>query len=1266
MAILNLKIFGVGISTDASEPDIILSTEEKLDEQGESQLVKKEVQLTNNSGTGIYNLSLVNLQFHKKMYQPTEIYAEISVVKKDEQAAWVPVTRDAIDTTFKNKKVSLVDIEGLTATEAIPTHKKVGEDFYVHAVHVKYKSNYMRIILSIFSLDKQMTLVNTCRTFVGKKLKEGILKSEISNYKVPYDKDKKQTLTYNANMKNLSYVSSGKSTEHIFPFLVQYNESFYDMLARTTNRWGEFMYYEDGKLNVGYTQSTAIPVPTTINERNSQDKDPKLPLFNSLSYYDVDDQETGDDNYDCSASYDDNISSDPIRIDPEKITANFLTPWRDKYDKAVMKKFSSFFKNDKNLPTFLGNELFNDLYDLTKQGISVKSGNNDRENEFFTDEKKNKAPEQYAEYNFGDDKDKDNAMGFNPFSEINSPYKKEKYFDILTNEIKAGKNAICINFDTSYPCLKLGQIISVYGNEYIVTQIDCTTNVPLNPKNNLWTVSSEKAVYSFQVYALAKQGSQFYPTVIPAGHVRLADPQIATVTDASDPNGNGRVRVMFSWQTIVKDSDKNITDDTKEASSPWLQFTANAGGKKGIMGMHYENDKVFVGFVDGNVERPYVIGAISKGAGADIHCTTAGSHQLKIFDDEAGITAFMTGMFLPVWGTFSDFIPGMGDVNPSSGDKNNLALAGGFELSDNYGIYKITGSTDGREVSIASPWGEVNIGAFTGINITAPNGDVKIYGKNVSIEAGNNLSLVSGKNVDYKLWKEKDTKKGAASQFFLDMSAAVVKKLTESLVNIVDLSILRSVIEIVLRPVEGNLTIKSNRYMMLEAGKSKCEYPKEAYASEADQKKKLDEEAKKDILSTVKPVIGIGKGMVDLFRSIEGIVADIDNKFVSTYNHCVELKEKFKKVSEKLNDWKNSYGESDKNIYKNSFDDIIKSLWGKTNFEECTETALFSDEVKIEGNANAIVTQKCHDAHKFRMGITNPTVHLRSGYHTDLINQGIVDMRKELRKKALDALNKLAKEIFLLEHFEMTKASIGKSKKNLDWFAFRAVPEDFKEKMINAFSREKCSNSPYYNSRNLTDDEKKLNSKVQTIATGTYSSDNKKLMKRLVTMNLLEELGFKNEMRREIGNPNAVPPVPLAVPPIPQKDVTDASNNESIMNTTCWNNYIESLNGLPALGKDNTTIGEAFKDALEDARDNIMFWKGLGERSTWSDGKNGDILFAKDKKTYALDAAHLKEQTILKSDIESVKDSDFMDHSPESKRIIAFMNMIRDELKERP
>ena len=175
------------------------------------------------------------------------------------------------------------------------------------------------------------------------------------------------------------------------------------------------------------------------------------------------------------------------------------------------------------------------------------------------------------------------------------------------------------------------------------------------------------------------------------------------------------------------------------------------------MGAHYAGDRVFVGFVDGNVERPYVLGAISKGAGADIHCTTPGGHQLKISDDDEGVRAFLTSMFLPMWGTWGDFIPNFGGKNPFDGTKNNLALAGGFELSDNFGIYKISGSTDSREINIQSPWGNVGISAFTGISISAPNGDISIKGKNISIEAGNNLNIVSGKNVDYKLWKEKDT-----------------------------------------------------------------------------------------------------------------------------------------------------------------------------------------------------------------------------------------------------------------------------------------------------------------------------------------------------------------------------------------------------------------------------------------------------------------------------------------------------------------------------
>ena len=71
-----------------------------------------------------------------------------------------------------------------------------------------------------------------------------------------------------------------------------------------------------------------------------------------------------------------------------------------------------------------------------------------------------------------------------------------------------------------------------------------------------------------------------------------------------------------------------------------------------------------------------------------------------------------------------------------------------------------------REESLKSTVHYCN--AFTGITISAPNGDVSITGKNVSIRAGNNLTLESGTNVNYKLWKSKDTTKGTAAQIMLD------------------------------------------------------------------------------------------------------------------------------------------------------------------------------------------------------------------------------------------------------------------------------------------------------------------------------------------------------------------------------------------------------------------------------------------------------------------------------------------------------------------
>ena len=126
-----------------------------------------------------------------------------------------------------------------------------------------------------------------------------------------------------------------------------------------------------------------------------------------------------------------------------------------------------------------------------------------------------------------------------------------------------------------------------------------------------------------------------------------------------------------------------------------------------------------------------------------------------------GMANFVASAFSPVVGTIFNLvpvnrIPGLGALLKD--DKvwsKNKYFEGGFTMSDYYGIYKISGSTDKRNVTISSPWGDVKMDAFTGITISAPNGDVKIKGKNVTIEAGNNLKLESGTNIGWKLFNDK-------------------------------------------------------------------------------------------------------------------------------------------------------------------------------------------------------------------------------------------------------------------------------------------------------------------------------------------------------------------------------------------------------------------------------------------------------------------------------------------------------------------------------
>ena len=72
-----LKIHGVSITKDANktlEKDLVLTTQ-TIKVNKKDQVVNREVTISGNT----CNFALQNIQFTKKMYQPTEVSAEISV-----------------------------------------------------------------------------------------------------------------------------------------------------------------------------------------------------------------------------------------------------------------------------------------------------------------------------------------------------------------------------------------------------------------------------------------------------------------------------------------------------------------------------------------------------------------------------------------------------------------------------------------------------------------------------------------------------------------------------------------------------------------------------------------------------------------------------------------------------------------------------------------------------------------------------------------------------------------------------------------------------------------------------------------------------------------------------------------------------------------------------------------------------------------------------------------------------------------------------------
>lgn len=171
--------------------------------------------------------------------------------------------------------------------------------------------------------------------------------------------------------------------------------------------------------------------------------------------------------------------------------------------------------------------------------------------------------------------------------------------------------------------IKLGTTLEIkFGNKsekYIIVQIS-------HFSNGLQDYSNQFLAYPASIEVPHYTNPKWFPK---------AETQTALVTHNEDADGMDRVKVHFPWQ---QDND----------TSPWIRIqNPYAGQTRGFRFVPEINDEVIIGFENGNVEKPYVIGSFfngqaQNGSGHENNCIkmigTAENGKLEFNECEHKVT----------------------------------------------------------------------------------------------------------------------------------------------------------------------------------------------------------------------------------------------------------------------------------------------------------------------------------------------------------------------------------------------------------------------------------------------------------------------------------------------------------------------------------------------------------------------------------------------------------------------------------------------------
>ena len=966
-------------------------------------------------------------------------------------------------------------------------------------------STGFHVELFCYSMDKLMTIDKCCNAFTAKKLGEDIFKNGINNFRLG-----ETTITGAVNLQFLKYTSEGESQKKEIrqPYLVQYNESFYDFLARCASRCGEMLYFEGGTLHLGMnlaskTSTDQSDVADTVDYEDCMEK----VLAVQDRHYDYSKRTEEDDNryidsmYELVGKY---VEKNPPEVvgKPEdgKVTEttkivfenglltvvvethyygsthgkeaqlNGQIMWKSTtatvtnkdgkqlwsmyeycdyvYNKNILGNYKRVFGNFDvtalppettisgqtiagvyNQPepndaafvevekdgfvsfldewiewrTSLVNGVFLNLFDSTtlydfaadllgnlakatvNAGVTMKAKNDKCNEANGLTKTKTDMPEQTDGKHFSLFSTLKSTIDENNLI-INTKGDSVKVSLLAANfysrmraaATRVSKVLVRLNYGDNDQGLCLGDVIKVSGDFYVVIKVE-------RDKESNYIV---EAIPPFYTDMTTVANSIPCPPLMPEiPTVRTSEPQVAFVEKNLDPDRLGRVRIRYPWQ-------KNDGD-----CSPWVRmatpFATNGGG---VTFRPCNGDEVLLNYEDGNIERPYVVGSLQSkyvtdnwGALADRVIQSKNGHAITFADKDDG-KDFFSGM-IPGLKMLRSLIPATHQLwHYDSQKKADLTgLSGGINIGDRFGLYSINMSSDGRVVNISSPLGNVNLNAFTGINILAPNGNINIKGKNVTIGASNKLTLESGSAVNDRfvphdlltnLWSRNWGE--AKNAFQASLAEVGTDILDRTLGKAIDLSFIRTLFEVFTRPVDGTLKIRSNTYLLMEAGEGSAEIPYGDY-NHTEHKEKW-------------------KGNTNVIRGpiFSKLEKTIDLLTTKANTICGNIKKDFEEVKTKKAEFEKT--ECYDKLTKKA-DDVIKEVFGKRGNQNFKIDDVIKEEFFDFDNT---------DEFKYKAGEEAPKGNAELlQYNTDKINDlSVIKPRRDAAIKRARELGSKAKVLF--------------------------------------------------------------------------------------------------------------------------------------------------------------------------------------------------------------------------------------------------------------